>query len=102
VVKISPEWVTGPEQGKSSGRIATFSLWTGMFRDGISSRLQNKCTNYKGAKTTPILDELLEYKRRWIQHVNRMPQNRLLGVKKHYSPTGRRNHGRPLKRLLDT
>jgi len=37
VVKISPECVTGPEQGKSSGRIATFSLWTGVFRDGISS-----------------------------------------------------------------
>ena len=32
VVKISPEWVTGPEQGKSSGRVATFSLWTGLFR----------------------------------------------------------------------
>ena len=39
MVKISPEWVTGPEQVKSSGRIATFSLWTGMFRDGISSIL---------------------------------------------------------------
>jgi hypothetical protein len=37
VAKISPEWVTGSEQGKSSGRIATFSLWAGMFRDGISS-----------------------------------------------------------------
>ena len=37
MVKISLEWVTGPEQGKSSGRIATFSLWTGKFRDGISS-----------------------------------------------------------------
>ena len=37
MVKISPIWVTGPEQGKSSGRIATFSLWTGMFRDDISS-----------------------------------------------------------------
>jgi len=37
VVKISPEWVTGPEKGKSSGRIATFSLWTGVFRNGISS-----------------------------------------------------------------
>ena len=37
MVKISPEWVKGPEQGKSSGRIATFSLWTGMFRDGFSS-----------------------------------------------------------------
>ena len=37
VVEISPEWVTSPEQGKSSSRFATFSLWTGMFRDGISS-----------------------------------------------------------------
>ena len=36
VVKIFPEWVTGPEQGKSSGRIASFSLWTDMFRDDIS------------------------------------------------------------------
>ena len=36
MVEISPEWVMGPEQGKSSGRIATFSLWTGMFGDGIS------------------------------------------------------------------
>jgi len=28
VVKISPEWVMGPEHGKSSGRIATFSpIW---------------------------------------------------------------------------
>jgi hypothetical protein len=34
MVKISTEWVTGPEQGKSNGRIATFSLWTSMFRDG--------------------------------------------------------------------
>ena len=36
MVKIPPEWVAGPEQGKSSGRIATFSLCTGIFRDGIS------------------------------------------------------------------
>jgi hypothetical protein len=44
----------------------------------------------------------LEYKRNWIQHVNRMPCNRLPRIMKHYSRTGRRNHGRPLKRLLDT
>jgi len=37
MVKISPEWVMVPEQGKSSGRIAIFSPWVGMFRDGISS-----------------------------------------------------------------
>jgi len=35
VVKIFPEWATGSEQGKSSGRIATFSLWTGVFRTKI-------------------------------------------------------------------
>jgi hypothetical protein len=56
----------------------------------------------KELKIIPILGKLLEYKRNWLQHVNRMPGNRLPGVMKHYTPTGRRNHGRPLKRLLDT
>jgi hypothetical protein len=54
----------------------------------------------KELKITLILDKLLEYKRNWI-HVNRMPRNRLPRVMKHYSPAGRRNNGRPLKRLLD-
>ena len=31
----------------------------------------------KELKITPILDKLLEYKRNWIQHVNRMPRNKL-------------------------
>ena len=31
MVKILPECVTGPEQGRSSGRISAFSLWTGIF-----------------------------------------------------------------------
>ena len=55
----------------------------------------------KELKITQILDKLLEHKRKWI-HVNRMPRNRLSRVMKHYSPTGRRSHDRPLKRLLDT
>jgi len=49
----------------------------------------------KELKITPNLEKLLEYKRSWIQHVNRMPRNRLPMVMKYYSPTGRRNHGRP-------
>jgi len=56
----------------------------------------------KELKITPNLDKLLEYKRSWIQHVNRKPRNRLPRVMKHYCPTGRRNHGRSLKRFLDT
>jgi hypothetical protein len=55
----------------------------------------------KELKITPILAILLEYKRNWIQHVNRMPHNRLPRVMKPYSPTERRNDGRPLKILLD-
>ena len=51
----------------------------------------------KELRITPILDKLPEYKRNWIQHVNRMPRNRLLRVMKHYSPTSRRNHGRPFE-----
>ena len=41
VVKISTEWVTGPEQGKSNGRIVTFSLWTGMITQGNETLLPN-------------------------------------------------------------
>jgi len=58
--------------------------------------------NAKELKITPILDQLLEYKRNLMQYVNRLPRNKLLRVMKHYFPTGRRNHGRPLKRLLVT
>ena len=56
----------------------------------------------KELKITPILDKLLEYKRNWIQHVSRMSRNRLPRIMKRYSPAGRRNHGRPFRRLLDT
>jgi hypothetical protein len=52
-------------------------------------------------KITQISNKLQEYKRNWTQHVNRMPRERLPWVMNYYSPTGRRNHGRPLKRLLD-
>jgi len=56
----------------------------------------------KELKIIPNLDKLLEYKRNWIQHVNRMPRNRLPRELKRYSPNGRRKHGRLFKRLLDT
>ena len=44
----------------------------------------------KELKIITILEKLLEFKRNWIKHVNRMPRNRLPRVMKHYSPTGRR------------
>jgi hypothetical protein len=43
---------------------------------------------------TPVLDKIQEYKRK--------PRNRLQRIiKKNYRSKGRRNQGRPLKRLLD-
>jgi hypothetical protein len=38
----------------------------------------------KVLKITPVLDKLLQYNRNWIQHVNRMPSNRLPRIMKHY------------------
>jgi len=37
----------------------------------------------KELNITPILDKLLEYKRSWIQHVNRMPRTRIPRVMKY-------------------
>jgi hypothetical protein len=59
-------------------------------------RLKTNTKIAKELKITTILDKLPEYKRNRLQHVNRMPRKRLPRVMKHSSPTGRRNHGRPL------
>jgi len=56
----------------------------------------------KELEIIPVIDKLLEYKMNCIQHINRMPRDRIYRITKHYSPIGRRNRGRPLKRLLDT
>jgi hypothetical protein len=83
--------------------IDTFLIMSYMRRTAGYTRTDHK-TNTQIAeelKITQILDKLLEYKRNWVQHVNRMPRNRLPRVVKNYCSTGRRNYGRPLKRLLD-
>jgi hypothetical protein len=54
----------------------------------------------KQLNITAVLDKIQD-QRNWIQHVNRMPRNRLSRVMKNYRPKGRGNQGRPLKRLLD-
>jgi len=36
-LKFPLNGLPGPEEDKSRGRIGKFSIWTGMFRDGISS-----------------------------------------------------------------
>jgi hypothetical protein len=47
----------------------------------------------KKLNITPVLDKMQNYRRNWIQHVNRMPCDRLLKIIKDYRPKGRRNQG---------
>jgi hypothetical protein len=50
----------------------------------------------------PVFDKIQDYKRNWIQHVNRMPCSRLPRlIRKTRPPEVKRSQGRPLKRLLD-
>jgi len=89
-------------QSRVSPAVGLLPLASGPACLGIYfDRLKTDAQIAKELKITQILNKLLEYKRSWIQHVNRMPRNRLPKVMKYYSPTGRKNHGRPLKRLLD-
>ena len=80
----------------------TMSCWQFSFGNISGKKVISEDTQIaKELKITPIWYKLLEYKRNWVQHVNKMPRNRLPRIMKNYSPTGRRNYGRPLKRLLD-
>jgi hypothetical protein len=55
----------------------------------------------KELNITPVLDQIQEYKRNCLQPINRIPHNRLPTILKKFRQTGRRNLGRPLKRLID-
>ena len=45
-----------------------------------------------------ILDKTDGYRRNWLSHLQRMPQNRIPLKSYHYRPQGRRTIGRPKKR----
>jgi hypothetical protein len=46
------------------------------------------------------MEKILKYKKNGIQHVNTTQRDRIPKLK-NYRPRGRRNRGRPMKRLLD-
>ena len=48
-------------------------------------------------RITSILDKIDEYRRNWLSHLQRMPQNRIPLKSYHYRSQGRRTIGRPKK-----
>ena len=58
---------------------------------------KNQCIRQKtGAQNT--VQEINQYQKKWLQHVQRMDTNRLPKQALQYKPKGRRNIGRPRKR----
>jgi len=49
-------------------------------------------------RITGILDKTDEYRRNWLSHLQRMPQNRTPLKSYHHRPQGKRTIGRPKKR----
>ena len=52
----------------------------------------------KELRITSILDKIDEYRKKWLLHIQRIPQNRIPLKSYNYRPQGRRSIGRPKKR----
>jgi hypothetical protein len=52
-------------------------------------------------RITDILYKRDEYRRNWLLHLQRIPQNRIILKSYHYRPQGRRTTGRPKKRWCE-
>ena len=99
VLHGSENWTIKARENKKNNSI----------RDDIQRKISGHTWTYYKTNTeiakelniTPGLDRIQEYRRNWLQHMNRMPHDSLPRILKNYRPTGRRNQGKPIKRLLD-
>jgi hypothetical protein len=67
--------------------LAGYALYGHKTNDSIHCKLQ----------TNNILDKIDEYRRNWLLHLQRIPQNRIPLKSFHYSPQEKRTIGRPKK-----
>jgi len=67
------------------------------------TKLDKEKINLLGKKREhrTIVKEIKQYKKKWLQHVQRMDRNRLPRLALKYRPEGRWNIGRPKKRWRD-
>jgi hypothetical protein len=61
---------------------------------------KNQCIREKTGALN-IVQEIKEYQKKWLQHVQRMDTNRIPRQALRYRPERRRNVGRPKKRWRD-
>jgi len=68
--------------------LAGYTLLDHKTNDSVRRELQTEC----------ILEKIVEYRRNWLLHLQRMPLKRIPLKSYHYRPKGRRTIGRPKKR----
>ena len=71
--------------------LAGYTFYDYKTNKSISRELQTDC----------ILDKIDEYRRNWLAHIQRMPQNQIPLKSYLYSPQGKRTIGRPKKRWTE-
>ncbi|PSN47271.1 hypothetical protein C0J52_13351 [Blattella germanica] len=49
-------------------------------------------------KVQPLLQQIDEHRSNWVEHLGRIPENRIPKITLSYRPSGRRSVGRPKKR----
>jgi hypothetical protein len=63
---------------------------------GVSLRDKIRSENVR-KQTERMVEEIQEYQKKWHNHIERMPPERLLWQTYFYHPIGRRDIGRPRK-----
>ena len=66
-----------------------------------SDKEKNQCIRGNKTGALSIVNEIKQYQKKWLQHVQRGDTNRLPKQALQYRPKGRRNTGRPRKRWRD-
>ena len=106
--RMSSGWITSPSLSKFGGSYPQ-GFQTCPFSVGMCSlsrrstplagyTLYDHKTNNsirKELRITNILDKIDEYRKKWLLHIQRMPQNRIPLKSYNYRPQGRRSIGRP-------
>ena len=79
---------------------AQMKFWRHLLGITKLDKEKNQCIRGKtGAQN--IVEEIKQYQRKWLQHVQRMDTSRIPKQALRYRPRGRRNIGRPKKRWRD-
>jgi len=87
--------------GTEEKRGTTFRSSTDEIFETLGIKKMDKEKNQSIREKQNIVNEIKQYQKKWLQHVQRMDTNRIPKQTLKYRPKGRRSNGRPKKRWRD-